>query len=124
MRLIGINFFKDLSPSLVCLFIKGVFNKVTTYFVINLESVKLKRNHPCTLYFEATCPNFYHGKFILEYTGMDLNYKSNLPRPYMERIRLEMQEVFEFGSFEREKAEKALKTKWQFRVEMTASLKE
>ena len=87
-----------------------------TYFVVNIEDFELKAEHPYTIYFTATCPTFHHEVFNMEYTGPDLNYTVSLPSDYMEKICKEMQGVFGYGPFERDKVEVAMNQKRQFRI--------
>lgn len=89
---------------------------MNTYFVINLEGFKLKKNHPYSIFFEATCPVFYRGIFELTYTGPDLNYNVSLPSEYMNKVCREMQDVFGYGPFKKEKVKQLLKEHYQFRI--------
>ena len=89
---------------------------MNTYFVINLEEFKLKKQHPCTIYFKATCPVFSHGIIDLEYTGPDLKYNASLPADYMDKVCEEMQDVFGYGPFDKDKVKLAMKEQRQFRI--------
>ena len=76
---------------------------MSTYFVINLAQFTIKKNHPNTIFFKATCPVFSHIEFELEYTGPDLNYTMSLPSEYMDKVCKEMQVVFGYEPFEKSK---------------------
>lgn len=89
---------------------------MNTYFVINLESFKLKKQHPYTIYFKATCPVFLHGEIELEYTGPDLKCNASLPADYMDKVCDEMQDVFGYGPFDKEKVKLAMEKKRKFRI--------
>ena len=89
---------------------------MNTYFVINLENCKIKKQHPCTIFFKATCPVFSRGIIDLEYTGPDLKYNASLPAVYMEKVCKEMQDVFGYGPFNKDKVKQAMKEQRQFRI--------
>ena len=94
---------------------------MNTYFVINLEDFKLKKDHPFTIFFKATCPVFNHGVIDLEYTGPDLKYKASLPSDYMDKVCEEMQDVFGYGPFDKNKVKQAMQKHRQFRINQSSS---
>lgn len=106
-----------LSRNFTGIYSVGVMGEtMSTYFVINIEEFKLKKNHPNTIFFKATCPVFAKGVFDLEYTGPDLYYKVSLPSDYMDKVCKEMQEVFGYGPFDRSKVKQAMKEHNQFQI--------
>lgn len=89
---------------------------MNTYFVINLQEFELKKDHPYTIFFKATCTFICQGIIELEYTGPELKCKASLPSDYMDKVCKEMQSVFGYGPFNKSEVKKAMNKQSQFRI--------
>ena len=90
-----------------------------TNMVINLDPRKfvIRKTHPYTIEFKATCPTYCMNEFSLKYTGTELT--TNVPLPdYMDRFKIQFQNWFSYGPFEKEDIRNKLNGKAQFSVPM------
>ncbi len=84
--------------------------------VINLSKFTLKKQHPNTIFFTATCPPNINREFILEYTGTELKCKESISSKDLEKMCKEMQKVFGYGQFDKNVVKEQLSGHRQFRI--------
>ena len=94
--------------------------KETTYFVINLESVKIEKEHPYTLVFEGWVPTYGNNKsHTFKYDGSIAYTTMSMPDKVQKDFVNQLLEDYGCGiKFDLKKVKKQLKSKSQYRMEM------
>ena len=85
-------------------------------FTVNLDKVTFKKDHPYTLYFEATTPGYGQGKIHLTYTGTELTSEEGWFDEQLSKLYKDVHQVFGDGPFDRDKAEKLRTENYKFQI--------